>query len=354
MSEIELSVHAIVMEGLNSGAAAAAVAESYAQAAGWLAGIAAALLVVFLSRRLTVGSHDDPDNPDGSGAASGGAPPDARYASEGKPVGSRHVVQALFFAMSALAICAFLYGSILDDAVAPGRLAIEMMFYGAALGTSVLALFYAVTLMMLEHLVTRTAARYAYWVLVIVGPGVVIRYLAGAAYEGWRLGTPSGSAWDSPLRLGTAIAVLVPLLMLGVIHRARIRRALGWVREGETLNYQTTALAHVSKIDGVLRCVFGRPLGWARNRLRERPVAPAVTALVLAALAALGSSFIAPLDREHVPGPWVSWVALATGAVAITYFAFATFSVLAERVGEQPRLPVWNESVATSLTQSSR
>jgi hypothetical protein len=333
-----------MLEYLNAGAGAAAVADSYAEAAGWLAGIAAALLVVYLTRHRADDTRDHESGPPGGTSAQQPARRGPEYTSKGKPVGSRHVARALFFAMSALAICAFLYSSIVDDAVALGRLATEMMFFGAALGTSVLALFYAVTLMMLEYPVTRPAAKSAYWVLVIVGPGVVIRYIAGAAHEGWRLALPHESASGSPLLAGTATAVSLPLLMLGAIHRQRIRNAVGWVyaHEGH-LKWATAALAHTAKIDGALRRI-GQPLVRTRGWLRERPVAPAVAALAFAASATIGSSVVAPSDRNWTPNPVWSWIALGMGVLAIAYFALATFSVLAERVDGQPRLPIWDES----------
>jgi MFS family permease len=284
-----------------NGELVAAVADSYAQIAGLLAGLAAAGIIVYLTRQ----------------AVDGRQGPEAPPTSERKPIGSRHVVRSLFFAMSALAICSFLYASAIDDAISPGRLALEMMFYGAALGTSVLALFYAVALMMLEHQVTRVAAASAYWMLVVVGPAVVLRFIAGAAYEGWRMANPSQTSWSSPLLVGSAYAVLLALGLLWVVSYGMPTRLL-------------------------------RSL---RDKLRARPVAPAVAAFSFAAAGGLLSVFVSPATPDYVPHWVLSWAALFASSVAVTYFAFACVSVLGERIGGDRSLPVWSEQPAVPRRQ---
>jgi hypothetical protein len=184
-----------------------------------------------------------------------------------------------------------------------------MMFYGAALGTSVLALFYAVALMMLEHEVTRGAAASAYWMLVVIGPAMVLRFIAGAAHDGWRMRNPTETTWSSPLPVGTVYAVLLALGLLWVVSYG----------------------------------MPTRPLRRLRDRLRARPVAPPVAALTFAAAGGLLSVFLTPATPGYRPPPTLSWMALIVSGVAVTYFAFACVSVLGERVGGKRSLPVWRE-----------
>jgi sulfite exporter TauE/SafE len=282
----------------------AAVVDSFAQIAGWLAGIAAAGIIVYLTRQPAAMPQDE------EAIGRIGPGPGQRLSSsalERQPVGSRHVVRTLFFAMSGLAICSFLYASAVDDAVTPGRLAVEIMFYSAALGTSVLALFYGVALMMLEHKVTRDAALSASWVLVVVGPAVVIRFVAGGAYEAWRMNSPSETSWSSPLPWGSAYAVSLALGSLWVVSRG----------------------------------MPTRPLRWLRDRLRARPATPAVAAFVCTTVGMVLSGVTFPTSSEFQPHPSLSWFALILGIVVVTYFAFACVSVLEERIGGRRILPTW-------------
>jgi hypothetical protein len=121
----------------------AAVAESYSAISGWLAGIAAAGIVVYLARD-SLDKLTGSDTKDATSGTDNGAVTSVTADSPAGqlPIQPYQVVGALFFSMSALAICAFLYSSVTDDTKVES-IATAMMIYGMVLGTSVLSLFYA-------------------------------------------------------------------------------------------------------------------------------------------------------------------------------------------------------------------
>jgi hypothetical protein len=63
--------------------------------------------------------------------------------------------------------------------------------------------------MIFEHIVTRRAARSAYWVIVIVGPAIAIRFIASAAYD--------GSGRPSRLVVGMIVAGILAVVFYGAV-----------------------------------------------------------------------------------------------------------------------------------------
>jgi hypothetical protein len=286
------------------------LAQSYAAIAGWLAGIAAAGLVVYLTRH-----PEEDDAPHGSKGdiVKNDAPNRSTGKSIGKPIGPRHVVSTLFFSMAALAICAFLYASMTDDNMAAGRQSTALMFYGAVLGTSVLSLFYSVALMIFEHQGTRKAARSAYWVIVILGPAVVIRFIAGATYEGWRTHHQYDKAWVSPMSAGLIIAAILAVIFY--------RSVAGGISDRW-------------------------PIGKIRDYFRDRPSAPAFGACMFAAAIAYSSGILSAQSNDFIPPEVLAWIALGVGVITLTVFALACASVLGVRVDDGGRhtLADWEPS----------
>ncbi|MGQ0777276.1 MAG: hypothetical protein ACT4NY_23155 [Pseudonocardiales bacterium] len=134
-------------------------ASTYAGFAGIMTGFAFAGLVVYLTR-----------------------PKPRQEKSENEHPTAVEVVTALFYAMSSLAICTFLYSSLAGEPDHSDRALMAGLTYGPALGISVLSLFYSMTLMMFEHEVTQKSAQSAFRVVVIIGPIVVLGFLTSHSY----------------------------------------------------------------------------------------------------------------------------------------------------------------------------
>jgi len=185
---------------------AAQSAQSYAWFAGILAGFAFAGLAVYLGRNSNI-----PANASACPTVS-------------------EVAATLFYAMSSLTICTFLYISLVGY---PNyyRVFFAGLVYGPALGLSVLSLFYSMLLMMLEHDAIREAARHAPLVVIIAGPILVIRFLAYHSYGTLQVtcGQPNSSGFlcrtNGPLWTG-GILVAILGITLGVIISILVAIAL--------------------------------------------------------------------------------------------------------------------------------
>lgn len=188
-------------EGISSDLTAQS-AQTYAWFAGILAGFAFAGLAVYLGR-----NNDRPVNASACPTVT-------------------QVAATLFYAMSSLTICTFLYISLVADPNSY-RVFLAGLVYGPALGLSVLSLFYAMLLMMLEHDAIKEAARHAPLVVIIAGPILVIRFLAYHLY--WalqvRCGQPNSPDFlcrtDGPLWTGGIFVVTLGII-LGVIFSAMV------------------------------------------------------------------------------------------------------------------------------------
>jgi hypothetical protein len=147
--------------------------------------------------------------------------------------------------------------------------------------------------MIFEHIVTRRAARSAYWVIVIVGPAIAIRFIASAAYD--------GSGRPSRLVVGMIVAGILAVVFYGAVK--------------------------------------GGPTSWkfvaaVSNKFQRRPVAPAFWAFIVAAVVGFvsGLRFFLPGDCQSLAV--ISWIALGLGSVALAVFAFTSASVLGIRVDD--------------------
>ena len=147
--------------------AVASTAQAYATFGGLLTGFAFSGLSVYISRAVKQAE----------------IPQAITYASDmRRPIVVKDVAVAVFLAMVSLAISSFLYANLAGVADAnPGAAIAALLSYGIVFALSVLSLFYAVTLMMLEHPLTKYAAKTAYWVVTIAGTVIVLRFLASTA-----------------------------------------------------------------------------------------------------------------------------------------------------------------------------
>jgi hypothetical protein len=224
------------------------------------------------------------------------------YASGAIKLGQKHVASALMFAVAALTVCAFMYAaaSAGDD---PLRLRIIMIPYGSALGVAVLALFYAVALMLFLNEATRPAARTAYWVIVILGPAVVVRFIAGAAFDVWRAQRQTVDSW-SPMTVGLGLGAL-----LGVVLYLRVRRGM--------------------PAGGTLRS--------AQEWCLRRPTATGFVALLIAVAFAYIGGVFHTIDVSYLNHPAVPWLAVGLNVAVLGTFAFMCASVLGVLVDEGGR-----------------
>jgi hypothetical protein len=294
----------------------AAVAGQYSAFAGLLTGFAFSGLVLYIgrqasgSRRATVDSFAEPVT-----------------------VRAADVAASLFYAMTSLGLCAFLYANLSGERPTSGRALTAMLLYGTVLGLSVLSLWYSLTLMMFEHELTKNAARYAYWGVVVVGPAIVMRFLAGLGHEAWEVRCAVHPAdapceWKRVTPISVGFAAL--LLMLGL---SALITALGiprhrWAGERRRHDEELT--------------LFGRvwnaalaPLAKRRDMLAARPILPSVGVFALAVVVMLLSLFVTTRPADITPPHWLILGVLAAGFVLLGCFAFACGSIVGTRVGVQ-------------------
>jgi hypothetical protein len=294
-----------------SAAGLSSTGSSYSSFAGILAGFSFTALAIYLGWR--------PEEKGGEPALGH----DKSQPSQDAPLPDKYiqrttVAAALFYAMASLVICSFLYASLTAQASdAQKRVPAELLLYGVVFGLSVLALFYALTLMMYERSHTRQAASYAYWVVVIAGPVVVLRFLIDAANGVWQLRcTPAcpPEAWPAPVIVG--LGLLVVLLVLSVV--ITVFRLLHW-------------------------------WDWSRELLRRlyrRPTAPTVVVFILATCVTVGSLIIT-VPAQITPNGWFTLISLVTGFIFLASFALACGCVIGPRV--EIGLPRWLETVLKSI-----
>jgi hypothetical protein len=261
----------------------------YGSLAAVLAGFAFTALVLYLGRQNSHpgGGHDTDDG----------------------HIAPKFIVKTLFYAMSSLMICSFLYAHLASEAQLPHRALLGMSLSGLVFGPGVLSLFYALNLVMVNHAVTRSAAESTRWVVAAVGPSVTISLLTDLFDRAWDDGCAAACPeWLSPRWWGFAMAAglaVVGLLitMPPFTPREPLRRSVEvmvrarWVR-------RTSGL------------------------MRRWPDAPALLTLVLASIIAVTSMWSRGGAADIDPRYWVHGV-MALMAVTMVAFAFATGSVLA-------------------------
>ena len=169
-----------------------------------------------------------------------------------------------------------------------------------------LALFYVLTLMMFEHEMTKSAASHAYWVVVVAGPAVVMRFLTSATFGGWELRCAErcGSWWSSPAPLGVSFL----LILLGV----------------------SFAITRVGLPDG-------GPLGRLRDRISAARVAPPAAAFWITLVNAVLSLAVTTGHGEFRTNTFVNYWILAIAFVIPSAFAFGCGSIVGTRTNLRAR-----------------
>lgn len=232
-------------------------------------------------------------------------------------VGRAEVAVTLFFAMASLAISSFLYASLTTQVENPNRVAVALLLYGVIFGASVLAFFYALTLMTYLNESTWDAARFAYWVVVIAGPAVVMRFLADAGQGAWNLRLyPSTCAQEDPtppLVVGIA-ALFILLLSSGII-----------------------TISHIFEKERRLYSIC--------NRLCVRPILPAMIIFVSAVgLVLAGWLITEPVN--YVPSEYIIWLSLTLGFLLLAFFALACGCVIGPRLSARKQEASVSEPVS--------
>lgn len=303
----ESQVGSIVKFGLEGNVNPSDIAQQYAAFASLLAGFAFTGLVLYIGRQA-------------SGRSTWATPTDVR---------TSDIAATLFYAMLSLGTCAFLYANLSGERPTSGRALTAMLLYGTVLGLSVLSLFYSLTLMMFEHEVTKDAARYAYWAVVVVGPAMVMRFLTGVSHEAGlvRCGvhptdSPCEWEWITPRSVGFT-AVLLMLLISALITALGIPRQ----RSDQHLSHEDLT-------------VFGRawnaaltPLAKRRDVLAASPTLPSVSVFILVVLMMLGSLFITTGRTTITPPHALIFTVLVLGFLCLGSLAFAWGSIIGTRVG---------------------
>ncbi|MGH8792392.1 MAG: hypothetical protein ACRDXX_07085 [Stackebrandtia sp.] len=284
-------------------------AEMYGSLAAVLAGFAFAGLVLYLERQRKWSTRDDQATPEP--AETGQRRPYAHI----KPAA---IATTLFYAMSALTICAFLYGRLAGESKASGRTFLVLALYGVVLALAVLSLFYALNLVMVTHEGTRNTALATRWVVAAVGPAVVVGLLADLLANAWAYGCRDAcSGWMSPRLWGFVLAMA--FLTFGLLTTSQTARRLR---------------------------PFSRPVRWllaqpriqaAADVFRDRPHYPAFITLFLASAIGVISLWARGISDGVDPRYWTHAV-LVFAALAMATFAFAAGSVLDEPIARPHRL----------------
>lgn len=226
------------------------------------------------------------------------------------PIRRTEVAATLFYGMASLAISSFLYASLTTQVGDPQKVAAVLLLYGVIFGTSVLTFFYSLTLMTYENPDTKGAARAAYLVVVIVGPAVVLRFLADAAQGAWNIRC-SGcrqESWPPPLIGG--IGLLSILFIFSVLVS------------------QTRILERWRKLYRVC------------NWLCVRPVLPAMVIFFFTASVAVAAMAVTE-PVNYIPSELFIWVSLLVGFLLLALFALACGCVVGPRLSSLPIIRAW-------------
>ncbi|HEV2377220.1 MAG TPA: hypothetical protein VGS19_34290 [Streptosporangiaceae bacterium] len=292
-------------------------ASTYASFAEIMTGFSFAALAIYLAYERSEGSHsaDGKRGPGGPENENERQPPAYRdlrgrlpvEVGQEYPIRRDQVAGTLFYSMASLAVSSFLYASLTAQVGDLGKFDALLLLYGTIFGTSVLSFFYALTLMTHGNWFTHWAARPAYWVVVVVGPAVVMRFLADAAQATWDQGctqcTPSD--WSPPLVTGMVL-VFALLLFSYLISRSHVFE--NWPRLARLCNWL---------------CV--------------RPSLPAGVVFGLAATVAVAAVLIAEPASYH-PSPGLILAIVWGGACLMALFALTCGCVIGPRM-QRSRVP---------------
>lgn len=288
-------------------------ANTYASFAEIMTGFSFAALAIYLAYEASKGAHSQESKANTAQLSSrehrGTRDSDGRQKHPievGKeyPIRRTDVTAALFYTVASLAISSFLYASLTTQVDNAGKLAVLLLIYGTAFGISILSFFYSLTLMMYANATTSPSANAAYSVIVIVGPIVILRFLADAAQSAWNercisLGGCRPENWTPPLTTG--MVILLFLLAFSIV---------------------------ISKSEILER--------WQRmhrlcNSLCIRPVLPSRATFTLSAIVAVSAVIIAE-PVNYRPSVGLIWLVLLGGSVLLALFALACGCVIGPRL----------------------
>jgi hypothetical protein len=294
-------------------------ASTYASFAEIMTGFSFAAMAIYLGYEAATGRHSAKENANPPGQTSDnllssrkrpstkddeGNPKDPIQVGFENPIRRSEVAATLFYAIASLAISSFLYAN-LTTQVNPSKVVAATLLYGIIFGLSVLTFFYALTLMTYCNSYTQGAAKAAYLMVVIVGPAIVLRFLADAAQDAWNSGGThacSPQSWSPPLIIGI---VLLLLLLVGSI---------------------AISVRHIFEKRAKLYFIC--------NWLCTRPVLPALVIFVIAAITAGASIVVTEPANFVLPEPMI-WVSLVGGFLFLAFFALACGCVIGPRVGSR-------------------
>jgi hypothetical protein len=256
-----------------------------AELAAVLAGIALTCALLYISRR------NDPSPPlKGSGET------------PARSLSDKDVASSFYFCFAALTSSAISYASLIDDNIAPYRLGAGLILHGVALGNSVLALFYSTALMLHENSPTRRSAFAAYRVVLVLGPVVAMRFVAGSSYDLWRALKPAARSSLTPATVGMAVAALLMCVAIVAL---------------------TVGALDTQHIKGI------------RKRIAERPNLPSVIAFGVSVLTTVSSLYLSTWGPKHNPSSNVAWFAITMGAAAFIVFSITCGLILGHHAAGQ-------------------
>lgn len=276
-------------------------AQAYATFGAVLAGFAFSGLCVYISRSPSGGEERKNRR---ARQAADGSKPAIRRDEEHDPIEVRHVSAAVFYAMASLGISSFLYSNLISIVKSSqGAAVTALLSYGIVFALSVLSLFYAVTLMMLEYRPTKKAAIHAYWVTTIAGTVIVLRFLAGSAGDAVNVRYLLRGTCPPPLPGLFSLPGIFCTLMIAALLSVLI----------------TTELQK------------REPVGEKAKRT-NLPMAPPLVVFVAAVFVTIiESPYLNTRNSSYTPSSLMIDASYATSILLITLFAFACGRVVGPR-----------------------
>ena len=213
------------------------------------------------------------------------------------------IAAALFLAMVSLGICTFLYANLGVVAnSSSGAAVMALLSYGIVFALSVLSLFYAVTLMILENLPDKDAAKIAYWVVTVAGTVVVLRFLADTAHAAARTRCPPPST---------------TCILPGVVS--------GW---GISLTLLAAALLSMVC---VIRLEEGTPRG-VIGALTDHPIWPTGGVFIATVIVTTTESvYLSTRSPGYAPSELLIYSSYAISILSVALFALACGRVISPR-----------------------
>ncbi len=274
-----------VVDGRVSPYDVATAAGLYSQIAGFLAGFAVAVILLYVEQRRRHGAENHHVN----------------------------IASALFSALTALTICAVMYASLAgNSAASPGRGLFGLAFCGLPFGLAVLTLFYGLTLLTLGPRELVGAALIGRIAVLWIGPVLILRFIVPVVDAMSRLRRVDGGfvlapGHGGPFWLGVALillqAVVSPLAVFPALRHLSPARPL--VAMWATLRAR---LARSPRLAG-----FGRAL----DRAATPPIGVFVVASVIGALSFVPTS----VGDGYIPPQWVAYLTIVVSFVVLLLFS---------------------------------